>query len=188
MVLLVEIALERIELPPPEAAILGDPVSSRLERLGREPAAPLAPDLVIEDEPRPPEHTHVLEEGGERHPVRLRQLAHRRLPVLQPLEHRPAHRVGQRGEGAVQGRRIVNHSVYHCRTIGLGARLVKSRRARLVRTQLAPCRTGSCSRAVPEPRNKDLTHGDALALGATLLIGAAVELGFARSSEPPQNR
>jgi hypothetical protein len=111
--LLVEVALQRIELPPPEAAVLRDPVPRRLERIGRQPAAPFAPHLAISDEPGAAEHTNVLEKCGERHRVRPGELAHGRLALHQPLEHRAPYRVGEGGESRVERAVILNLLVYH---------------------------------------------------------------------------
>ena len=113
MSLLVEIALQRIELPPPEPPILRDPIARRLERIGREPAAPLAPHFAIGDEAGAAQHADVLEKRGERHRVRLGELAHCRLALHQPLEHRAPYRVGEGGESRVERAVILNLLVYH---------------------------------------------------------------------------
>jgi hypothetical protein len=59
-----EIALERIELPHPEAPVLGNPVAGSLQWISRETAAPLAAHLTIDDQAGSPKHSDVLEERG----------------------------------------------------------------------------------------------------------------------------
>ena len=53
-------------------------------------------------EPGVLERLDVLGSGGQRHPERLGQLAHRVLLRGQPAKHRPPGRVGQRAEHAVE--------------------------------------------------------------------------------------
>ena len=77
--------------------------------MGREPAAALPPHLPIADQPGAPEHTHVLEERRQRHPVRAGQLAHRGLAVHELLEDGTPDGIGEGGEGVVEHGLIVNH-------------------------------------------------------------------------------
>ena len=103
--------LERVELPPPEAAVLCDPVAGRFERMGREPAAALPPHLAIGDEPGAPEHTDMLEERRQRHSVRAGELPDRGLAVHQLFQDGPPDGVGEGGEGLAERRLMVNHVV-----------------------------------------------------------------------------
>jgi hypothetical protein len=103
--------LERIELTPPEAAVLRDPVAGRLERVGRQPAAALPSHLAIGDEARAPEHTEVLEERRQRHPVGPGELPHRRLTLPEAREDGPPDGIGEGAERVVKCRLIVNHLV-----------------------------------------------------------------------------
>jgi hypothetical protein len=111
--LLVEVPLQRIELPPPKAAVLRDPVPRRLERIGREPAATLAPHLAISDEAGAAEHADVLEKRGQRHRVRPGELAHRRLALHELLEDGAPDGVGEGGESRIERTVILNLLVYH---------------------------------------------------------------------------
>jgi hypothetical protein len=91
--------------------VLAKPLGRRRERAGNEAAHPNAALLASRDQPDPFQRAHVLEHRGEGDPVRRRELTHTRFPVREAIQHGPPDGIGERSEGVVERRRIVNHWV-----------------------------------------------------------------------------
>jgi hypothetical protein len=108
---LIEIAPERVELVGPELFIARHPGGRGFHGRGRELAAHHAAFLAALDQPRVLEHTQVLEEPGQRHIVRRRELGYRQAAAREFLQHPPACRVCERREHGVERILILNHRV-----------------------------------------------------------------------------
>ena len=61
-----------------------------------------APVALAPDEPGVLQHTQVLGNGWQRHPMRSCQISHATIATREMLEDAPASRVGQSGESPVQ--------------------------------------------------------------------------------------
>ena len=113
LLLLIEIAAERVELLGPELLVARDPGRGRLQRRGGKLAADDAPFLGALDQPGLFQHAQVLHEAGQRHVVRRGELAHGGLAgAAKAIEDVAARAVGERGEERVElivG--ILNHKV-----------------------------------------------------------------------------
>jgi hypothetical protein len=104
---------EPIEAPVHHLAVSVDPLPGVLQASRAENALSSAPDLLGPDELDVLEHAHVLLHSGQRDPERLRQLGDRGAAVAEPLEDGPARRVGERREGSIESRLILNHVVQY---------------------------------------------------------------------------
>ena len=94
-----------------------EPIHGLLHRLGSKPARYRAPSLGAGDETGVRQDVEMLHDGGERDRKRARELAHRDVVALIKLRDQgAAGRVGERGEGAVEGSLLIlNHIVkYMC--------------------------------------------------------------------------
>ena len=70
--------------------------------------------LVPLDQARALEDREVLDEAGERHGVRLRELAHRLFARLQGVEHLPAGGIREGGEDVIEtSGMLLNHLVQY---------------------------------------------------------------------------
>jgi hypothetical protein len=61
----------------------------------------------------------MLQDGGQRHGQRLRELADRRRTLAEPLEHPPSAGIGERVENPVQVQFRVQHIVKHMLEYGV---------------------------------------------------------------------
>lgn len=109
---MVQVTTERIEALVPEAFVARDPGGRGLHGRGIELAAHDAARLGACDQAGRLEHGEVLHEAGQRHAVRLRELAHRGAAGAELLEHAAPRGVGERGEHEVEAAVLtVNHGV-----------------------------------------------------------------------------
>lgn len=124
---------QAVEPVVPERLVAIEPLARGGERAGLEAAAHDAARLLAFDEARALEDREVLDEPGQRHGVRLRQVPHGLFALAKPCEHRASRRIGQRAEHVVERTRlrpalIVNHLVHFsgapmpCQPIGAGGR------------------------------------------------------------------
>ena len=95
--------------PPGRQPLLGRAQARRLDLHGADTA-----DLLRLHQPGGLEHLHVLDDRGQRHGERLRQLAHRRRAVAEPFDDGTAGRIGEGLEGVVEHRGI---RIVHARAI-----------------------------------------------------------------------
>ncbi len=102
---------EAIELRVPEHFVMAQPG----ERAGGRPLPQRAthhpPRLAPRDESGLLQDAEVLDEAGQRHPMRHRQLADGALAVAQLRKDGAPSRIGERAEDGVQRQLIVNHMV-----------------------------------------------------------------------------
>src|SRR5881398_3509064 len=89
------------------------PRADALEGVWREHAPADAADLLRRHELRLLEQPDVLLHPGQRHAEGLGELADRRAAGTEPFEDGATGRVGEGCESAVDGRRILNHSVHY---------------------------------------------------------------------------
>src|SRR6059058_4701137 len=89
------------------------PRADALESVGREHAPADTADLLGRDELSLLEQPDVLLHARQRHAEGLGELADRRAAGAEPFEHGAAVRIGEGCEGAVDGRRILNHWVHY---------------------------------------------------------------------------
>src|SRR5205085_10550123 len=97
------------------------PGADALEGVGHERASPGTADLLRGDEVRILEQPDVLLHSSQRHAEGLGELADRRAARAEPFEHGAAGWVSEGCEGAVDGRRMLNHWVQYCRSSAAGA-------------------------------------------------------------------
>jgi hypothetical protein len=88
---------------------MGQPHGGILQRLRRQLAVHGAALLGTHHQSRLLQHAQVLHEAGQRHPVGLRQLGHRRRPAREALDHVAPRPVGKRGEHLVEHVGIGGH-------------------------------------------------------------------------------
>src|SRR5436309_8184812 len=108
--------------------------------MGHECASAGTADLLRGDEVRLLEQPDVLLHPGQRHAEGLGELADRRAAAAEPFEHGAPGRVGERREGTVDGRGILNHWVQYYRAL---------RKAQIQTTRLPPTPWLTRLRAVP---------------------------------------
>lgn len=101
-------ALERVELPFPEGAIVSEPIGGARKGTGHEPADAHAPFLARSDEAGALEVADVLEHPRKGEAVRCPEFRDGSLPLREPLQHGASDGVGQGAEGPVE-RRLVYH-------------------------------------------------------------------------------
>ena len=104
-----EIIVQLIEAALPHLPLLNQPLLGELQPPRYEPIGPHPADLLRANEAAPFQHLEVLEEGGQRHVERLRQLGHGRGTTAQALEDLPPRGIGQCPEHAIDGWRGVGH-------------------------------------------------------------------------------
>jgi len=93
------------------------PLERALVRPALKPAVHDTADLAALDETGCFEDVQVLDESGQRHPERIRQVANGTFALAQSREHRPPRRIGQRAEDRVEvAAVIVNHMVHFIRS------------------------------------------------------------------------
>jgi hypothetical protein len=97
---------EPVETAFPQGPPLVDPVLGRAQRGRLDRAGAHPPDLLRADEAAGLEHLDVLDHRRERHLERLRELAHRRRPTRQAVDHRAAAGVSERVEDLVERRMV----------------------------------------------------------------------------------
>jgi len=78
------------------------PLERALVRPALKPAVHDTADLAALDETGCFEDVQVLDESGQRHPERIRQVANGTFALAQSREHRPPRRIGQRAEDRVE--------------------------------------------------------------------------------------
>ena len=102
---MVQITAERIEPLVPELLVSGQPHGGLLQRRGRQLAPHDAAFLRARQQSGVFEHAQMLHEAGQRHAVRLRELADAQAlaAIGQRAQHVAARAVGQRGEDEVEG-------------------------------------------------------------------------------------
>ena len=104
-----EKAAEPVEAVFPAGPPFFDPPLRASQRVGLDRAGAHAADLLGADEPTRLEHLHVLYDGRERHVQRPRQLADRRRPAGQPVDHQAAAGIGEGLEDPVEWGALVKH-------------------------------------------------------------------------------
>src|SRR5919201_55454 len=104
-----QILTEPVEAPFPACTTLMDPALGRLERRDLERAGPNPAHLFGADEPAMLQQLQVLEHGRERHRQRPCKIAHRGRALREPVNDRPAARVGKRVKDAVERRILLKH-------------------------------------------------------------------------------
>jgi hypothetical protein len=96
----------------PEFSVVFEPGGGLPQRSRLQPAVMLAADDLPADQPRALEHPEVFGNRGQGHRKRLGQPRDRGFAAPEARQDGPPRRVGQGGEGLVEGvRRIVNHPV-----------------------------------------------------------------------------
>src|SRR5919198_434841 len=95
---------EPVEAPFPACATLMNPALGRLEGRDLDRAGPNPANLFGADEATVLQQLQVLEHGRERHRQRPCELAHRGRALREPVNYRPAARVGQSMKNAVERR------------------------------------------------------------------------------------
>src|ERR671936_941070 len=100
---------EPVEAPFPACTTLMDPALGRLERRDLDRAGPNPADLFGADEAALLQQLQVLEHGRERHRQRPCEIAHRGRAPREPVDDRPAARVGKRVKDAVERRILLKH-------------------------------------------------------------------------------
>jgi len=113
-----QIRRELIELELPELPVAFDPGRRLPHRRGDEGSTTDATLLLDAREPRALEHADVLGYRGEAHVEPRRELADRPVTGGEASENRAPRRIGERAEGGVESRLLVNHMVYYC-TVGV---------------------------------------------------------------------
>ena len=103
---------EAIQLLGPEHFVMTQPRKRPRGRPVPQCAADDPPGLSSRNQAGLLEDADVLDEAGERHAVRRRQLAYRSLAVAELRQHCTARGVGQGAEHGIEGQRpMVNHTV-----------------------------------------------------------------------------
>src|SRR5271165_3304455 len=108
-----KIFAEPVEATLPFDAPVGDPALSFSERRRIDAAGAHPSRLFRKNEPGGLEHREVLHHRRQRHDERPLEIADRRWAMRQPLDHRPAGRIGERLERTVERRRIVKHTLWY---------------------------------------------------------------------------
>src|ERR671936_338402 len=102
---------EPVEAPFPACTTLMDPALGRLERRDLDRAGPNPADLFGADEAALLQQLQVLEHGRERHRQRPCEIAHRGRALREPVNDRPAARVGKRVKDPVERRILLKHLI-----------------------------------------------------------------------------
>src|SRR6516164_9323071 len=110
---------EPVEPRLPRRASLADPALGRAQRERLYLARAHAPHLVRTHDPARLEHVQVLNDRRQRYRERPRELAHRRGPVEQVVDHRTPVRIRERVEDHVYRRLalrggILKHPLKYC--------------------------------------------------------------------------
>jgi hypothetical protein len=92
-----------IELPFPELAVELDPLCRVLQRLRDEPTAADASFASDDGEPGALEHAQMLGRSWQRHRVRARELADRRVAARESREHAAPRWIRERVKRQVEG-------------------------------------------------------------------------------------
>jgi hypothetical protein len=95
---------EAIELRIPEHFVMPQPGKRAGGRALPQRATHHPPRLASRDEPGLLEDAEMLDEPGQRHPVRRRQLAHRAFAVAQVRKDGTARGIGERAEHGIERR------------------------------------------------------------------------------------
>src|SRR5919201_5322527 len=104
-----QILPEPVEAPFPACTTLMDPALGRLERRDLDRAGPNPADLFGADEAAVLQYLQVLEHGRKRHRQRPCELAHRGRALREPVNYRPAARIGKRVKDAVERTILLKH-------------------------------------------------------------------------------
>jgi len=105
-----QVRIQFVEPLRPDPSALFDPVDGGVECFALEVTRSELGAPRPRDETATFEHFEMLGHRGRRHLERLRELFHRGFSGSQPGEDRAARRVGEGGEGRVEGRSI--HELY----------------------------------------------------------------------------
>jgi hypothetical protein len=109
---MIKITSERIELVVPEMLVVGNPFRCFLHGRGVDFAAHDASFFQPFYESCCFQHGQMFHEAGQRHVMRMRELADRAAAGFQLREYTAARRIGQRGKHEIEvGVFIVNHKV-----------------------------------------------------------------------------
>ena len=95
---------ERVELRLPIFAVAIEPQRGLEDRPGFEPAAADPAGALLRDEAGPDQDLDVARHGLQRDIERRGQFRDEQILAVEPREHRAPHRIGQRGEDAVEQR------------------------------------------------------------------------------------
>jgi len=95
---------ERVELRLPIFAVAIEPQRGLEDRPGFEPAAADPAGALLRDEAGPDQDLDVARHGLQRDIERRGQFRDEQILAVEPRQHRAPHRIGQRGEDAVQPR------------------------------------------------------------------------------------
>src|SRR5919109_1320602 len=104
-----QVRAEPVEPPFPACTTLMDPALGRLERRDLDRAGSNPADLFGADEAAVLQHLQVLEHGRKRHRQRLCEIAYRGRALREPVNDRPAARVGKRVKDPVERRISLKH-------------------------------------------------------------------------------
>ena len=120
MLLSFEPGSKAVEPRVPERFVAVEPLARLAQRAPLQPAADHAAFLLPHDQPGVLEDVQVLQEAGQRHRERSREIADRLLAAFQSRQHGAPRRIGQRAEHGVEpmrpaGRIILNHMVNYSR-------------------------------------------------------------------------
>src|SRR5438445_2464520 len=99
---LVQVLVQPVAALLPEPTVPLGPIRRLLERPGLEPSGPPLALPAPRDQPGALQDLEVLGDRGKSHREGLGQLGDRRVARGQPLQDRPASRVGERRKSAVQ--------------------------------------------------------------------------------------
>jgi hypothetical protein len=95
---------ERVELRLPIFAVAIEPQRGLEDRPGFEPAAADPAGALLRDEAGPDQNLDVARHRLQRDVERCGQFRNEQILAVQPRQHRAPHRIGKRGEDAVQHR------------------------------------------------------------------------------------
>ena len=97
---------ERVELRLPVLAVAIEPQRGVEDRSGVEPAAADPAGALLPDEAGADQDLDVARHRLERDVERRGQFRDQQIRAVEPGQHRAPHRIGQRGEHAVERRRV----------------------------------------------------------------------------------
>ena len=97
---------ERVELRLPVFAVAVEPQRSVEDRSGIEPAPADAAGTLLPDKAGADQHLNVARHRLQRDVERRGQLRNQQIGAVEPGQHRAADRIGERGEHAVERRRV----------------------------------------------------------------------------------
>jgi hypothetical protein len=95
---------KRVELRLPVLAVAVEPQRGLEDRPGIEPAPADAAGALLLDEASPDQHLDVARHRLQRNVERRRQLRDEQILAIEPRQHRPPDRIGERGKDAVEER------------------------------------------------------------------------------------